>query len=82
MFSSDSADFKKEDLADAVVYLTVTDTVHCIFNNCVIDNVKHVFVSGSFTSRDYMREVFTAEWERKKQFLKVCRGLVSLLCIS
>ena len=76
-------DFKKEDLADALVNMSVMDTVQCISNTATMNNIKNVFVCGSYAARDYMRELFTTEWERRNFQMKLMQQKASIhsLCV-
>ena len=68
-------DFNCEDIADALVTMSVNDTVHTIFKTCVETKVKRVFVCGSYANREIMREKFTHDWETRRNQGKMMGNL-------
>ena len=65
-------DFKREDMAAALVDMSINDTVQTLAKVCVQTKVKRVFVCGSYANRDFMRKQFTYLWaaldSQRKQF--------------
>ena len=74
-----TGDFSKEDVAAALLHLSIQDTVQCI-SNVTDENIKHMFICGSYATRDFVREMFTYEWEKRKFNMLMMAGKV-LLCM-
>ena len=71
-----TGDFSKEDVAAALLHLSLLDTIQCISNAATMENLKHIFICGSYAARDFVREMFTTEWERRKFAMLFMRGQV------
>ena len=65
-----AGDFRREDIAAALVCMSINDTVQNIFRSCVLGKVKRVFVAGSYTNRDFVRSRFTYEWLQQQHLVK------------
>ena len=63
-------DFNREDVADALVSMSVNDTVQTIYKTCVETKVKRVFICGSYANRELIKEKFTHEWEYRRNMGK------------
>ena len=61
------ADFKREDIAAALVNMSIMNTVQMIHKTCVESNCKRVFMAGSYANHPYMKEKFTYEWLNRLQ---------------
>ncbi len=64
-----AGDFKKEDLAAALLDMICKNIVENAVNNCLISGAKHVFIVGTFAAHPRARDIIMAEFEYKKHWL-------------
>ena len=70
-------DFKREDVAAALVNMSIIDAVQCLFDICVREGCPRVFVAGSYANHPYVREKFSAEWGMWQNEM-ICYGEVKV----
>ena len=63
-----SGEFKKEDVARALLYTTCNVAVTTAFDACLITRTKHIFIGGGFVAHSLAAKIIMQEFEFKRWY--------------
>ena len=63
-----SGEFKKEDVARALLYTTCNVAVTTAFDACLITKTKHIFIGGGFAGHPLAAKIIMQEFEFKRWY--------------